>query len=590
MNHPFGNKRIKLKDGSLYKRSGLRKSLRLFRIKRTAILFLLTAAFYLSAESQNAKPKPRFTRQDSLRGSLNPERSYNVLRYDISIKPDYESRSLAGKNTISYLDSGLTYMQIDLQEPLEIDSIIQNEHRLFFKREGNVFHVYVGDSANRRPPCPSCRREITIYYHGNPHIAARPPWDGGWVFTEDSLGRPWMSVACEGAGASIWYPCKDYLGDEPDSGASLSITVPDSLVAIGNGRLKEKIQNGDGNSTWKWVVENPINNYDIIPYIGKYSGWHAGYAGEKGILDCDFHVLDYHLEAAKKHFTVVDSMLRCFEFWFGPYPFYEDGYKLVEAPYLGMEHQSNIAYGNHFLQGYAGRDLSGTGWGMKWDFIVVHESGHEWFGNNITCKDIADEWIHESFTNYSETLYTEYYFGKEAGNEYNIGIRKNIENKFPIIQYYGVNHPPQGTDEYYKGSNMIQTIRRIIDNDDLFREILRGLNQAFYHKTVTADDIEKYINQASGRDFTPVFNQYLRSVQIPEFEYRQTKKQLRYRWTHCNPDFNMFLKVSGNGSFWLNPTTKWQTLKFNSRENIPLRVDPDFYITVKNIAAPEPGR
>jgi aminopeptidase N len=558
-------------------------------MKRIAFLWMLTAGFYFAGRAQDPETVPVFTHQDSLRGSLNPERAYNVLKYDISVKPDYDSRSLTGKNTMTYLDSGLVYMQIDLQEPLEIDSIIQNNRKLFYKREGNVFHVYVGDSVNKKKPCVSCPQEITICYQGHPHIAAKPPWDGGWVFTKDSLGRPWMSVACEGTGASIWYPCKDYLGDEPDSGAVLSITAPDTLVAIGNGRLQGITQNGNGSKTWKWEVKNPINNYNIIPYIGKYTGWHSDYAGEKGNLDCDFWVLDYQLHEAKQHFTVVDSMLHCFEFWFGPYPFYEDGYKLVSAPYLGMEHQSNIAYGNHFLEGYAGRDLSGTGWGMKWDFIVVHESGHEWFGNNITCRDIADEWIHESFTNFAETLYTAYYFGKDAGDEYNIGIRKNIENKFPIIQYYGVNCSPRGTDEYYKGSNMIQTIRQIIDNDVLFREILRGLNRTFYHQTVSAADIENYINEASGRDFTAIFNQYLRSSRLPEFEFRQSRHQLRYRWTNCNADFNMLLKVNLGGNFWLMPTTRWQTLKFNGPEETALTVDKNFYIAVKDLNNQQAG-
>jgi aminopeptidase N len=557
-------------------------------MNRIAILFILSVLFLSTANAQRGDTVPVFTHADTLRGSLNPERAYNVLRYDISITPDYVNRSLAGKNSITYLDSGLSYMQIDLQPPLEIDSIVQNNRKLFFRREGNVFHVYVGDSVNKRRVCVSCQKELTVYYHGNPHIAIKPPWDGGWVFTKDALGRPWMSVACEGTGASIWYPCKDYLGDEPDSGASLSITVPDSLVAVGNGRLKEKIKNGDGTCTWKWVVKNPINNYDIIPYIGKYITWHSDFAGEKGKLDCDFWALDYHLEKAKKHFTIVDSMLTCFEYWFGPYPFYEDGYKLVEAPYLGMEHQSDIAYGNHFLQGYAGRDLSGTGWGLKWDFIVVHESGHEWFGNNITCKDIADEWIHESFTNYSETLYTGYYFGKKAGNEYNIGIRKNIENKFPIIQYYGVNYGPRGTDEYYKGSNMIHTIRQVINNDSLFRKILRGLNHTFYHSTVTAADIEQYINRVSGRNFSPVFNQYLRSIQVPVFEYKQTGNKLLFRWNKCNPDFNLPLKVFINGERWLKPSTSWQKLKLNSKVNTKLTVDKNFYIGVKNGNDPEP--
>ncbi|HVY76414.1 MAG TPA: M1 family metallopeptidase, partial [Puia sp.] len=543
-------------------------------------LFLVTAFSVSTVSAQ--EDMPHFTRQDTLRGSLNAERAYNVIKYDLSVEPDYANRYLKGRNTITYIDSGLRFMQIDLQPPLAIDSIVQDRKQLSFRREGNVYHVgMVRENLAGEKRQPVLRR-ITIYYQGHPHQAVKAPWDGGWIFKSDSLGRPWMSVACEGDGASIWFPCKDYLGDEPDSGALLSITVADSLTAIGNGRLKEKNANDNGTTTWTWEVKSPINSYDIIPYIGKYAGWQSTYAGEKGRLDLSFWALDYHLPAARRQFAAVDSMLRCFEYWFGPYPFYEDGYKLVEAPYLGMEHQSNIAYGNHFLQGYSGRDLSGTGWGMKWDFIIVHESGHEWFGNNITCRDVADEWIHESFTAYSETLYTEYYFGKQAGNEYNIGIRKNIQNKTPIIQYYGVNHSPGGTDEYYKGSNMIQTIRQAINDDDLFRKILRGLNQTFYHKTVGAADIEQYINRVSGINFTPVFNQYLRDTRIPALEYVRTEGSLRYRWANCNPAFNLPIRVTLGNTIWLHPTTKWQTIRVAG--NGAPQADPNCYIELKEVA------
>jgi aminopeptidase N len=383
----------------------------------------------------------------------------------------------------------------------------------------------------------------------------------------------------------VWYPCKDYLGDEPDSGASLTIIAPDSLVAVGNGRLTNKFPATKGKTGWTWVVKNPINNYNIIPYIGKYLNFKRTYYGQKGNLDCSYWVLDYELQLARVHFNGVDSMLSCFEYWFGAYPFYEDGYKLVQSPYLGMEHQSNIAYGNRFRQGYDGKDLSGTGWGLKWDFIIVHESGHEWFGNNITCKDIADEWIHESFTNYSETLYTGFFFGKNAGDAYCIGTRKSIENKFPIIQFYGVNHEPEGTDEYYKGGNMIHMIRQIIHNDELFRKILRGLNQHFYHQTVTAMDIQQYINKMSGLDFTPVFNQYLRSTSIPVLEYRIEGSNLIYRWTDCNRDFTMPVRVDINGEHWLKPTTDWKTEHFTLVASPELLIDKNFYVNKKNVSS-----
>jgi aminopeptidase N len=529
--------------------------------------------------------KPVFTRADTLRGSMNAERRYNVLKYEISFTPDYENKSISGSNTITYLDSGNAIIQIDLQLPLEIDSIIQDNHSLIFKREGNAFHVETPDKDHTKKNCLACQRKITVFYHGNPQIAVKPPWGGGFIFDRDSLGRPWISVACEGTGASVWYPCKDYLGDEPDSGATLTIIVPDSLVAVGNGRLIKKIKPSKGLTSWTWAVVNPINNYDIIPYIGKYAYFAHTYYGQKGSLACSFWVLDYDLQKAKKHFTVVDSMLSCFEYWFGPYPFYEDGYKLVQAPYLGMEHQSNIAYGNHFREGYDGMDLSGTGWGLKWDFMIVHESGHEWFGNNITCKDIADEWIHESFTNYSETLYTGNYFGRNAGDAYCIGCRKNIENKNPIIQYYGVNHEPEGTDEYYKGANMIHTIRQVIHNDELFRRVLRGLNQNFYHQTVTATDIQNYINKISGIDFTPVFNQYLRDTLIPVLEYKFEDKNILYRWANCRPDFNMPVRVDINGERWLKPTTEWKKERLPSQAGSVLLVDKNFYVEQKNLSA-----
>jgi aminopeptidase N len=551
-------------------------------MKIIAILFNALLLFYSGSRAQDQAPP--FTLADTLLGSLNPHRAYDVLRYDLAVTPDFVHRSISGKNTISFRDSGLNEMQIDLQEPLEIDSIRYGGRNISFIRNGNAFVAMLGGQ-RKQPDCLSCTHQLTVYFHGQPRVATKPPWDGGWVFRRDDQGNPWMSVACEEDGASIWYPCKDYLGDEPDSGASLSITIPDSLVAIGNGRLKEKLRNGNGSSTWIWEVKNPINNYDLVPYIGKYVSWHAEYPGEKGKLDEDFWVLEDHLAKAKEHFSCVDSMLRCFEYWFGPYPFYEDGYKLVEAPYLGMEHQSNIAYGNHFRQGYDGHDLSETGWGLKWDFMIVHESGHEWFGNNITAKDLGDEWIHESFTSYGESLYAAYYFGQAAGDAYIIGIRKKIENKFPVIRYYGVHHGPEDTDEYYKGSNMIHTIRQVINNDSLFRKILRGLNQTFYHRTVTTSDIEYYINRMAGRDFTAVFDQYLKTTQIPVFEYKLIGNTLQYRWTNCLPGFNLPVKINLDGTRWISPTTRWQTTSFILRGKAVLSMDPNFYVGIQNDAA-----
>jgi aminopeptidase N len=546
------------------------------------ILMLLTS-YLLLLTSLHAQRKQTFTHADTLRGSITPERAWwDVLRYDITVKPDYESKTIEAKSTITYavLKTGNSNMQIDLQAPLTIDSIIQDNQSLNFKKiDSNVWIVTISVKQSKN-------NSLTIYYHGKPREAIRPPWDGGWIWKKDDLGRPWMSVACQGLGASVWYPCKDIQSDEPDNGASLSIIVPDTLVAVGNGRLTSTQKNNDGTTTYKWEVKNPINNYDIIPYIGKYVNWSDTLHGEKGILDLNYWVLDYDLDSAKAQFTQVKPMLHNLEYWYGPYPFYEDGYKLVQAPHLGMEHQSAVAYGNGFHNGYrAGRhwiDLSGTGLGLKWDFIIEHESSHEWFGNNITSKDLADMWIHESFANYSETLYTESLFGKDSGNAYNVGTRKRIENDEPIIAAYGVNAEGSG-DMYYKGGNMLQTIRHIINNDEKWRGILRGLSKTFYHQTVTTKQIEDYISKNAGVDLSKVFTQYLRTTQIPQLSYYYSgdKKKVYYRWDSCIAGFNMPLTlIHNNKVLRIAPTQQWKSLNDASLFN-PAWIENNYYIRMK---------
>jgi aminopeptidase N len=518
-----------------------------------------------------AGEKNVFTHADTLRGSITPERAWwDVLFYHISVTPDFNTQTIRGMNemTVKITKPGRK-MQIDLQDPMVIDTIYLLKHpetagtkrqRLSFRKNGNAWLVSFPSLAVNSTPV------VEIHYHGKPRAAIRPPWDGGWIWTRDKLGRPWMSVACQGLGASVWYPCKDHQSDEPDSGAMLSITVPDTLMAVGNGRLLTTSASVNGKITYTWKVVNPINNYDIIPYIGKYRHFHVDYPGEKGTLNCDYWVIDYNLDKAKDQFRQADSMLHCFEFWMGAYPFYEDGFKLVEAPHLGMEHQSAVAYGNHFANGYLGKDLSGTGWGLKWDFIIVHESGHEWFGNNITTNDLADMWVHESFTNYSETLYTTCQYGAEAGNDYVIGTRQHIRNDKPIIGSYGVNNEGSG-DMYYKGGNMLHMIRRML-GDSGYRGLLHGLSSTFYHKTVTTQQIEAFISQYAKKDLSRVFDQYLRSTSIPVLEYKENSSTLlSYRWTNCVKGFNMPVQVSvgGQPEQWITPTEEWKTL------NIPAR-------------------
>lgn len=528
--------------------------------------FILFFGFPFWGSSQLLQNKTVFTHADTLRGSDNAQRSWwNVLHYSITVNPDFESKSIKGKTTIQFaVVKPVTTMQIDLQQPLIVDSIFFHNKNLVFKREDNVVYLEKLPAAKI-----GSHDSITIFYHGKPREAVRPPWDGGWIWKKDSLNRPWMTVACQGLGASVWYPCKDYQGDEPDNGATLSIIAPDTLMAVGNGRLKNVVNADNHKKIYTWQVVNPINNYDIIPYIGKYVNKKDTLLGAKGLLNLQYWVLDYDTSIAWQQFQQVKPMLRAFEYWFGPYPFYEDGYQLIQAPHLGMEHQSAVAYGNHFKNGYLGRDLSGTGWGLRWDFIIVHESGHEWFGNNITTKDVADMWVHEGFTNYSETLFTEYYYGKEAGTDYNVGSRKNILNDKPIIGPYGVNKEGS-SDMYYKGGALLHSIRHSMNNDVLFRKILHGLNKVFYHKTVTTANIENYINQHAGFNYQYVFNQYLRTTQIPVLEYAidSAEHKVRFRWTNCIPKFNLPISLwdEAGKSIKIYPTTTWKLIPITSKQ------------------------
>lgn len=519
--------------------------------------------------------KKEFTRQDSLRGADNQFRNWwNVLRYDIKVEPEFQEKFIKGKTTLEFQvsrDQHTNILQIDLQTPMVISGALLDGEKLpIHEVEGNVIFFKPKSKLEI-----NTRHILELDFSGNPRVAIRPPWDGGWIFASDQKGRPWMSVACQGLGASVWFPNKDYQGDEPDFGARLSILVPEDLIAISNGKLVDMNQVGE-KLEFVWEVKNPINNYNIIPYIGHYTEIKDSYLGEKGDLNLNYWVLDYNREKAILQFEQVKTMLKSFEHWFGPYPFYEDGYKLVEAPHLGMEHQSAIAYGNHFMNGYMGQDLSFSGWGLKWDFIIIHESGHEWFGNNITTNDVADMWVHESFTAYSETLYTQDLFGKEAGNDYVIGTRLNILNDIPMIGAYGVNQEGSG-DIYYKGANMIHTFRQLLENDELFRQILRGLNQKFFHKTVNTDEIENYLSQMSNIDLSEFFDQYLRTTMIPTLEYKFNGNEITYRWTNVIENFDMPVKIADSEK-WIFPTSQWKSEILEMDLVTNFKIDRNFYI------------
>ncbi len=536
---------------------------------------LLFLAFLFTGSAVNAQvfgEKPQFTRQDTLRGSITPERAWWDLKYyHLSVNVHLEDSTISGTNLVRYkvLNDGQNRLQIDLQEPMKITRVRQLGQNLKFEREGDVYFISVLNK-----PKKGDVNELTIHFEGKPRIAVRPPWDGGFTWSRDSNGNPFIANSNQGIGASVWWPNKDHAYDEVES-MRISVTAPEDLVAVSNGRLEKIDDNTNKTRTWHWYVANPINNYGVNVNIGDYVHFGEIYEGEKGELDMDYYVLKENREKAIKQFAEAPRMMKAFEYWFGPYPFYEDSYKLVEVPYLGMEHQSSVTYGNNFENGYLGRDLSQSGWGLKFDFIIIHESAHEWFANSITHKDIADMWIHESFASYAEALFLEYHFGKRAAEEYILGIRQSIQNDRPIIGIYDV-HYSGSSDMYYKGNNMLNTIRQVVGSDTIWRATLRGLSRDFYHKTVTTQEFEQYISDSVGMDLSKVFDQYLRDNRIPILEYSFKNGELLYRWNNAVNGFNMPIQVYVDGNaLELKPTTQWQRMSHSGRQ---LEVNPNYYV------------
>ena len=513
-----------------------------------------------------------FTRKDSLQGGLGAERTcYDVLRYDLNIKINIQEKSIVGYNDISFkVVSDTKKIQIDLFENMQVDSIVFHSKKLEYKREFNAVFIDFPTNLNTENT-----EKIRFYYSGKPIIAKRAPWDGGFVFTKDKQGKPWVAVSCQGTGASLWYPVKDSQSDEPDNGATIKVAVPNGLMNVSNGRLMGSENLKNGFTRWDWEVKNPINTYAITVNIADYAHIHDNLDD----LDLDYYVLKENEEIAKTHFEQAKLMLTCFQSKFGAYPFKEDGYKLVETPYLGMEHQSAVAYGNKYTNGYLGSDLSDTGIGLLFDYISVHESGHEWFGNSITSKDIADMWIHEGFTMYTEVVYLECQFGPEIAQKYMNGMKQNVSNDEPIIGPFGVNKEGSG-DMYYKGALLLNTLRHVIKNEDLWWKLLLNYSNTFRHKIIDTGTVINFFNTESGLNLTPIFNQYLRYTTIPELLIRINKNKLEYRWNASESNFNMPIDIKVNGKqIRIQPTLEWHisNIKIKSLDEVEVLTN-DFYV------------
>ena len=519
----------------------------------------------------------QFSRKDSLQGGLRVERtSFDVLRYDLNITINPEKKEISGHNDITFKAVNPTKkIQLDLFDNMKIDEITHQKFgKLEYIREENAVFVQF----------PSSLIQDSVYtirfmYHGNPKIAKNAPWDGGFVFKKDSNGKDFIGVAVQGTGASLWYPVKDSQSDEPDFGTSVKIAVPNGLMNVSNGRFQGSTDLGNGYTRWDWEVKNPINTYSITVNIGDY----VHFSDSLPNLDIDYYVLRENAEKAKIHFDAdVKPMMNCFQSKFGNYPFAEDGFKLVESPYLGMEHQSAVAYGNKYRKGYLGSDLSGTGVGMFFDYIIIHETGHEWFGNSITSQDIADMWIHEGFTTYTETVFVECMKGYEAALKYVNGQARNVRNDKPIIGKYGVNSRGSG-DMYYKGSLLLNTLRHVINDDDKWWQLLYNYSEHFKKQIITTEMVIAYFNEQTNMDLTPIFKQYLYTANIPALEYKKIGTELQYQWKNVNSDFNMPVDIAfGKEIVRLYPTTQKQKIKLkNFKKSKSFEIfDNRFFINV----------
>ena len=522
-----------------------------------------------------------FTRYDYLQGKLTPLRScFDVKMYDVTVKIEPQRKFISGVNKISFLVvNDFRKCQLDLFSIINIDSIVFEEKQVLFNRDSNAVYVDLGIKVKK-----GTLGMLSVYFSGNPLVAKKAPWEGGFVWSKDAANTDWVGLACEGIGASSWLPCKDHWSDEPDS-MQMHLQVPSFLVGVSNGKLMGKAELNNGFTQYDWKVSNTINNYNISINVGAYIHIHDTYKAKFSPISeplmLDYYVLSEHAIQAKEHFKQVSTMLEAFEKYFGPYPFWEDGYKLVETPYWGMEHQSCVAYGNDY-----------TNNSYDFDFIIVHESGHEWFGNSLTANDPAEMWIHESFTTYSEALYVEYVMGYKKAQQYLTDQQSRIANKEPLVGPFDVNyHGQKDNDIYYKGSWMLHTLRSVIDNDTLWFSMIKELCTTYKKQQISTVQIIDFFSQRSGTKLNRFFEQYLYTNTLPVLEYKiedrgERNLTVSYRWIHAVTGFNMPIKLTATKGVYetVTPTKNWQLIDLNYFNENDFNIEPHKYlIDIKKI-------
>ncbi|PYS68950.1 MAG: peptidase M1 [Acidobacteria bacterium] len=527
-------------------------------------LVLLTVISIEPASTKAVQTSSAPSRANILRGEYGRFRANNdLLYYHLDVRVDPDKKFLSGSTAMRFkMLADDNRIQLDLHEALKVERVVFDPTNLFdpngkhtvnnptlkFERDSGALFIDFPETLKKG-------RIYTVYvfYSGNPLETGR---FGGIAFKKDPQGRPWVNTACEGEGASIWWPNKDQWRDEVES-MQISVSIPNDLVDVSNGRFIGKKDLGDGYTQWNWLVQYPINNYNVSLNIGKYEH----FADRLGDVTLDFYCLPENLDKAKKQFSQAKGMMQAFQHYFGEYPFKKDGYKLIEAPYSGMEHQSAVTYGNHFANGYLEKDWTGVGISPKFDFIIIHESGHEWFGNAVSAADTSDMWIHEGWTTYLECLYVEYTFGKEDGLKYTNGYKPKVQNRRPIVQQRGVNAtPPQ--DMYFKGALFLNTLRSVVDDDKRWFALIRDFYQTYKYQNIMTEDVVQFFNRKTGKNLTPVFDQYLRNTALPVLELKFADGAVSYRWKTDVVNFTMPVRVGAKGNWQIiKPTNEWQTMK-----------------------------
>jgi len=499
------------------------------------------------------------TRAEVLRGAIRPERDcYDVTRYDLTIKVDTSTKSIEGSNKITFHAlRDFSRLQVDLFANMKVDKILFNGAEQKFTRDFDAVFIDLDKIITQNTDA-----FIEVFYSGKPIIAKNPPWDGGFTWTKDQRGKPWISVSCQGIGASLWWPNKDHQSDEPET-MTISCIVPGDLRCVSNGRETAVEKLGDF-TRYEWTVSYPINNYNVSVNIGDYVHWHDVYQSPDGdTLSLDYYILRDNLNRSKKHFEQVKPMLACYEKYLGKYPFWRDGYALVETPFLGMEHQGAIAYGNKFKQGYDGMDRSGLK--LPFDYIIIHETGHEWWGNSVTAADIADMWIHESFCTYSEAIYAECMYGYDTAMSYVNAMRSTVSNKTPIVGTYGLNREGH-SDMYVKGMLFLNTLRHVIDNDEIWWPMIKNMSDTtFKYRITDYDEVVSFFNQKTGMNLSPLFEQYVKNAGLPRLQYCINKKgskyTMKYRWETPVKEFAMPVDIyDGDKKIRITPNNSWQKI------------------------------